>query len=373
MTPFLDLRSINAKQRNELRAAFERVLDSGWYILGDEVRQFEDEFAGFCMASHCVGVGNGLDALVLSLRALAVGPGDQVIVPANTYIATWLAVSAVGAEIVPVEPNPDNYNLCPTALEAAITARTKAVIVVHLYGHPADMDEILRVSRAAGLFVIEDAAQAHGAAIGDKKIGSHGDMVAWSFYPGKNLGALGDAGAITTNDAHLAEKVRVIRNYGSRRKYHNEVLGVNSRLDELQAALLRVKLTSLAHDNVCRTRIALRYIEELSGLEIKLPQVAANTTHAWHLFVVRIRGHRDRFARRLSELGVQTVIHYPIPPHLQPAYRHLGYGRGDFPLAEAIHDEVISLPIGPTQSDAETSAVIKAVKAQLLELGDQKV
>ncbi|MEO8155398.1 MAG: DegT/DnrJ/EryC1/StrS family aminotransferase [Rhizobacter sp.] len=361
MIPFLDLKSIQLSQREELVAAFTRVLDSGWYILGQEVARFEEEYAAHCDAKHCVGVANGLDALVLVLRAMGIGPGDEVIVPSNTYIATWLAVSHVGATPVPVEPDARTFNIDPARIAAAITPHTKAILPVHLYGQPADMEPILAMARLHGLRVLEDGAQAHGARYQGQRLGAHGDAVAWSFYPGKNLGALGDGGAVTTNDAALAERIRVLRNYGSKVKYHNEVIGYNSRLDELQAALLRAKLPQLDRSNQRRAAIAQRYLAAFKGLDLLLPHVPTFAEPVWHLFVVRHK-RRDALAKRLAEAGVATMIHYPVAPHLQPAYAEMGWGVGAFPISEAMHAEVLSLPIGPTQSDEQTEQVIHAVK-----------
>jgi dTDP-4-amino-4,6-dideoxygalactose transaminase len=358
--PFLDLKAINASSRDDLRQAFERVLDSGWYVMGDELKAFESEFASHCGTRHCVGVANGLDALVLALRALGIGPGDEVIVPSNTYIATWLAVSALGATPVPVEPHPHTFNIDPKRVEAAITPRTRALMPVHLYGQPADLGPLLHIARRHGLKVVEDGAQAHGARYRGAPLGGHGDAVAWSFYPGKNLGALGDGGAVTTHDPEVADRIRVLRNYGSRVKYHNEVQGTNSRLDELQAALLRVKLRCLDAQNRQRAVVAHRYLEGLCGPGLVLPTVLAGTEPVWHLFVVR-HPQRDELARRLAGAGVGTVIHYPVAPHLQPAYAGLGLGAGTLPISEAMHREVLSLPIGPTQTAAQTEAVITAV------------
>ena len=368
MIPFLDLKSIQLSQREELLDAFKRVLDSGWYILGQEVAHFEEEYADHCNAKHCVGVANGLDALVLVLRAMGIGPGDEVIVPSNTYIATWLAVSHVGATPVPVEPDERSYNIDPSRIEAAITPRTRAIIPVHLYGQPADMAPILDIARRHGLRVLEDGAQAHAARYQGKRLGTHGDAVAWSFYPGKNLGALGDGGAVTTNDSALAERIRVLRNYGSQVKYHNEVIGYNSRLDELQAALLRVKLPQLERGNQHRAAIAQRYLAAFAGWDLVLPTVPAFAEPVWHLFVVRHR-QRAALAQRLADAGVATMIHYPVAPHLQPAYASLGLPRGSFPISEAMHDEVLSLPIGPTQSDEQTAQVIAAVREAVVALG----
>lgn len=358
--PFLDLKAVNADLRSELLAACEKVVDSGWYVLGQEVSAFEREFAEYCGAAHCVGVASGLDALSLSLRAMEIGPGDEVIVPSNTYIATWLAVTHVGARPVPVEPDVTTFNIDPMLIEAAITPRTRAIMPVHLYGQPANLDPVLAIARRHGLRVLEDAAQAHGARYRGQRIGCHGDAVAWSFYPGKNLGALGDGGAITTNDPAMAEKLRELRNYGSKVKYHNDAIGYNSRLDELQAALLRVKLPCLDAANQHRAEIARQYRAGLSGLDLVLPGVPDHADPVWHLFVIR-HAKRDALAHRLHESGVSTMIHYPVAPHLQPAYAFLGHGKGAFPLSEALHQSVLSLPIGPAQSLADTGKIIDAI------------
>ncbi|MGQ5521723.1 DegT/DnrJ/EryC1/StrS family aminotransferase [Chitinimonas sp. PSY-7] len=362
--PFLDIKSINQRQSDALKAAFARVLDSGWYILGAEVKRFEADFAAYCGSQHAVGVSNGLDALHLILRAYGIGAGDEVIVPSNTYIASWLAVTYAGATPVPVEPIEATYNLDPALIEAAITPRTKAIMAVHLYGQPADMDPIMAIAAKHGLKVIEDAAQAHGAYYKGRRVGKLGDAAGFSFYPGKNLGALGDAGAITTNDATLDEQVRVLLNYGSRTKYVNEVKGFNCRLDELQAALLGVKLPFMDTDNARRRDIASQYMAGLAGLPIALPVVPDSMEPVWHLFVIR-HPNRDRLQAKLTELGIGTVIHYPTPPHLQPAYAELGFTAGSLPIAERIHAEVLSLPIGPTMSDADVQTVIAAVKQAL--------
>ncbi len=361
MVPFLDLKSIQLQHRAELGEALQRVLDSGWYILGDEVKRFEQEYAAYCGARFAVGVANGLDAMSLVLRALGIGPGDEVIVPSNTYIATWLAVSHVGATPVPVEPETRSFNLDASRIAEAVTPRTRAVLPVHLYGQPADMQTILHVARRHGLAVLEDGAQAHGARIRGQRLGAHGDAVAWSFYPGKNLGALGDGGAVTTNDESLAERLRELRNYGSKVKYHNNVIGYNSRLDELQAAFLRVKLPHLDADNRRRAQIAQRYLAAFQGLALTLPFVPEFAEPAWHLFVVRHR-QRDALVKRLGKLGIATMIHYPVAPHLQPAYATMNLGHGSLPISEAMHAQVLSLPIGPTQSDAQTEQVITAVR-----------
>jgi dTDP-4-amino-4,6-dideoxygalactose transaminase len=358
--PFLDLKAQQMELRAELDEAFRRVLESGVYILGSEVEAFEAEYAEFCEARHCVGVANGLDALHLALRALGVGPGDEVIVPSNTYIATWLAVSQCGATPVPVEPDEASFNIDPALIEAAISERTKVILPVHLYGQAADLDPILAIASRHGLKVVEDAAQAHGARYKGRRLGAHGDAVAWSFYPGKNLGALGDGGAVTTDDPAIADRLRVLRNYGSRVKYVNETKGTNSRLDPLQAAFLRAKLKRLDHWNQSRRVVAARYLHELAKLGLVLPAVEPFAEPVWHLFVVR-SARRDQLQRLLSDSGVGTVIHYPIPPHLQAAYAELNYGPGSFAIAERIHDSVLSLPMGPHLDEHQQSLVIRAV------------
>ncbi|MEQ1636922.1 MAG: DegT/DnrJ/EryC1/StrS family aminotransferase [Methylococcales bacterium] len=362
--PFLDLKAAQQELGLELEKGFDRVLNSGWYILGPEVEAFETEYAAYCEAKHCVGVANGLDALHLALLALDVGPGDEVIVPSNTYIATWLAVSQCGAIPVPVEPNPLTYNIDHIGIEAAITARTKVILPVHLYGQPADMEPILAIARKHQLRVLEDGAQAHGARYKGKRLGAHGDVVAWSFYPGKNLGALGDGGAITTNDSDLAERISVLRNYGSRVKYVNEIRGFNSRLDPLQAAALRAKLKVLDSWNVRRTEIAACYTEKLANTDLILPVVPEWAEPVWHLYVVQ-HNQREALQKRLNQVGIHTLIHYPIPPHLQAAYAELGFGKGDFPIAEAIHQAVLSLPMGPHLDKAQVATTIKALQAAL--------
>ena len=364
MIPFLDLKAPHMELRTEIDAAIARVLDSGWYILGPEVEAFEAEFATYCEATHCVGLANGLDALHLALRAMDVGPGDEVIVPSNTYIATWLAVSQCGAVPVPVEPDPATHNIDPARIEAAITPRTKVILPVHLYGQPADLDPILAIARKHGLRVLEDGAQAHGARYKGRRIGGHGDVVAWSFYPGKNLGALGDGGAITTHDPELADRIRVLRNYGSRVKYVNDVQGYNSRLDPLQAAVLRVKLKHLDEWNARRAALARLYCDGLVSDSLILPHVPDWAQPAWHLFVVRHR-QRDDLQRALSEAGIGSLIHYPIPPHKQQAYAEAGYPADAFPLASQLADEVLSLPMGPQmaldQVDTVVAALVRAV------------
>jgi len=354
--PFLDLGASYRELKSEIDLAISRVLDSGWYILGPEVEAFEAEWAEYCEAKYAVGLANGLDALILALRALDVGPGDEVIVPSNTYIATWLAVSAVGATPVPVEPDLATHNINPELISTAITSRTKVLLPVHLYGQPADMDPILELARKHNIAVVEDAAQAHGARYKNKRIGGHGDIICWSFYPGKNLGALGDGGAITTNRADLADKVQVLRNYGSRVKYVNEVQGVNSRLDPIQAAVLRVKLEHLDEWTDRRRMIAVAYSEGLKDSGLILPCTPDWADPVWHLYVIRSK-ERDDLQRRLKLAGIGTLIHYPIPPHMQQAYVHLGMSAETFPCARQIADELLSLPIGP-QMDPEHIGII---------------
>lgn len=360
--PFLDLKTPYVELKSKLDAAYEKVMESGWYILGPEVEHFERNFARYCSASHCVGVGNGLDALHLILCAYGIGEGDEVIVPSNTYIATWLAVSYTGATPVAVEPDPKTYNLDPDRVAAAITPRTKAILLVHLYGQPADMDPILEIASKHGLKVVEDAAQAHGARYKGRPTGGLGDGAGWSFYPGKNLGALGDAGAVTTNDEGLADRVRVLRNYGSRTKYYNEVKGFNSRLDPLQASFLDVKLNHLEEWNGRRKVVASRYLAGLSEVPgLILPFVPAGCEPSWHLFVV-CHSHRDALQQHLQDAGIGTLIHYPIPPHLSQAYSDGSWKLGDFPIAEQLADQVISLPMGPHLSAEDQQKVIAAVK-----------
>ena len=358
--PFLSLEAAYKELQSEIESAVLASMRTGWYILGPDLDAFESDFATYCAASHCVGVANGLDALHLALLAMGVEAGDEVIVPSNTYIATWLAVSQCGATPVPVEPLESTYNINPALIEAAITPRTKVILPVHLYGQPADMDAILTIARKHGLRVLEDAAQAHGARYKGKRLGAHGDAVAWSFYPGKNLGALGDGGAVTTNDPEVADRVRVLRNYGSRVKYVNEVRGFNSRLDPLQAAVLRVKLKYLDEWNARRAAIADRYNAGLVDFGLVLPSAPDRTNPVWHLYVIRSK-RREALQHHLIDAGVGSLIHYPIPPHLQQAYADLGYQRGDFPIAEAMADEVISLPMGPQLSVADQDRVVAAL------------
>jgi dTDP-4-amino-4,6-dideoxygalactose transaminase len=359
--PFLDLKAAYLELKGEIDAAVARVLDSGWYILGPEVEAFEHEFAAYTGAAHCIGLANGLDALHLALRVLDIGPGDEVIVPSNTYIATWLAVSQCGATPVPVEPDPVTFNLDPARVEAAITPRTRALLPVHLYGQPADLDPLLAIARRHGLRVIEDAAQCQGARYRGRRIGAHGDLVAWSFYPGKNLGALGDAGAVTCNDAALAERLRVLRNYGSRVKYVNDEAGWNSRLDPLQAAVLRVKLRYLDAWNARRATLAAAYHTALADIAVLRPQVPDWAEPAWHLYVIQVEA-REQVQQRLQAQGIGSLIHYPIPPHRQQAYAGAGLGPGSLPIAEHMADRVLSLPLGPQLAPEAIARVAAALR-----------
>lgn len=363
--PFLDLRASHDPIRAELDAAYRRVMDSSWFILGHELEAFEAEFATRCGVAHAVGVGNGLDALTLALRAGGVGPGDEVLVPANTFIATWLAVSAVGAMPVPVEPDASTHNLDPERAAAAVTSRTKAIVPVHLYGQSADIGPLMALADRHGLFVLEDAAQAVGAVYRGRQVGGLGHAAAFSFYPGKNLGALGDGGAVTTDDAALAAELRRLRNYGSRTKYVHEVMGVNSRLDELQAAFLRVKLPHLDGWTDRRRAIAAAYragLDDVPGLV--LPAVPDWAEPVWHLFVVRVPW-RDEVQRRLAAAGIETLVHYPIPPHRSEAYAGLGVTTGTLPVTDVLAGEVLSLPMGPHLSDSQVTWVIDAVRAAM--------
>ncbi len=362
MIKFLDLKSINAQYRDELIEAFTRVLDSGWYILGEEVSRFEQAFARYCGNQHCIGVGNGLDALTLVLRAWKImgriQDDDEVIVPANTYIASILAVTENRLKPIFVEPKADSFNLDPQQIERAITPRTKVIIVVHLYGKLAEMNTISAIAKKHGLLLLEDCAQAHGAQINGKKAGTFGDAAGFSFFPGKNLGALGDGGAITTDDEKLAQMIVALRNYGSHKKYVNEIQGVNSRLDELQAALLSVKLPSLDRETAARQRIAGRYLNEICNPEIRLPVTENKGEHVWHLFVVRVNDRED-FMRHCQSKSIGTLIHYPTAPHQQAAYRE--FNALSLPVTEAIHREVVSLPISSTLVESEVTQIIDAL------------
>lgn len=358
--PFLDLKAAAEELRSEFDEAYHRVMDSGWFLLGKEVEAFESEFAAYCEGGHCVGVANGLDAIELILRACDIGPGDEVIVPAHTYIATWLAVSGVGAVPVPVEPDEETFNLDPARIEKAVSPRTKAIVAVHLYGQPAEMDPINGVAEKFGLKVIEDAAQAHGACYRGRKVGSLGHAAAFSFYPGKNLGAMGDGGAVVSNDCDLVDKVRKIANYGSSIKYQHDLAGVNSRLDELQAAFLRIKLKVLDEWNQRRKSCAAKYRSLLHAPRIGLPFVPDWADPVWHLFVIRCE-NRSRIQEELADAGIGCLIHYPVPSHLAGAYHSLGFGRGDFPVSEKISDEVLSLPIGPHLNNEQIMRVINCI------------
>ncbi len=362
VVPFLDLKAATEELREELLTAANRVIRSGWYVLGAEVERFEAEFAAYVGARHCIGVGNGLDALHLSLRAAGIRAGDEVIVPANTYIATWLAVTYAGAIPVAVEPDAATWNLDAGLIEEALTPRTKAIIPVHLYGQPADMSRIGLIAREHGLFLLDDAAQAHGSRWRGQRVGGVADATAWSFYPSKNLGALGDAGAVTTNDDEIAQTLRMLRNYGTRTKYENELMGYNSRLDELQAALLTAKLPMLDEWNDRRRAIAESYRTgfEAAGAPHILPAVAHDAEPVWHVYVVRTR-ERDRFRAHLAGRRVATSVHYPIPPYRQQAYDAGGFIGGKFEISDAIHREAVSLPMGPHLSPGQIEAVLEAV------------
>jgi dTDP-4-amino-4,6-dideoxygalactose transaminase len=359
--PFLDLKASYLELKEELDEAYRRVMESGWYILGQELEAFEAEFAAYCETKYCVGVGNGLDALHLILRAMEIGPGDEIIVPAHTFIASWLAVSCTGATPVPVEPDEETYNINVNGIEAVITERTRAIMPVHLYGQPADMDAINEIAARYHLKVVEDAAQAHGARYKGHRAGSLGDAAGFSFYPGKNLGAMGDGGAVTTNNADLADKLRLLRNYGSRIKYSHKIQGVNSRLDELQAAFLRVKLARLDEWNASRCAVAQQYLEALSKVHtLILPVTPEWAEPVWHLFVIR---HLERLnlEQHLVRSGIGTLIHYPVPPHGAGAYSEESWLINKFPIVEKMSKEVLSLPMYPHMTQLEVDTVIKAV------------
>ncbi len=359
MIKFLDLKKVNERFRGEMDAAVKRVLDSGWYLLGKEVEQFEADFAAFCGTEHCIGVANGLDALNLIIKAYGFGPGDEIIVPANTYIASILAISENGCTPVLVEPDWTTRLIDVDRIEAAVTARTKAIMVVHLYGRAVEMDKVWEIARKYNLKIIEDSAQAHGAKYKGRRCGSLGDASGFSFYPGKNLGALGDGGAVTTDDGGLAAKIRAIRNYGSDYKYHHLYKGINSRLDEIQAAFLRVKLPHLDEDNAKRRAIAERYIREIHNPLIELPVPPADPKqHVWHVFAVTC-AERDRLQKHLEENGIQTNIHYPTPPHRQGAYAELA--GLSLPVSEKMHRDILSLPMAPVLTDEEVATVIATI------------
>jgi dTDP-3-amino-3,4,6-trideoxy-alpha-D-glucose transaminase len=363
--PFLDLKAIYDELKPELDEAYERVMRSGWFVLGKEVEAFESAYAAYCGTEHCVGLGNGLEALELVLRGWNIGTGDEVIVPSNTYIATWLAVTAVGATVVPVEPTPGGPNIDPDRIAAAITPRTRAIMPVHLYGEPADMEAIMALADKHGLKVVEDVAQAQGARWRGRRTGALGHAGAHSFFPTKNLGATGDAGAVTTDDAVLAERLRVLRNYGSRVKYVNIERGFNSRLDEMQAAFLRVKLARLDAWNDRRRLLAARYSDKLRDVPgLALPRPPHSAEPVWHLYVVRT-DRRAALMAGLEKAGIGSLIHYPIPPHLQQAYADLGQGAGAYPLAERLAETVLSLPIGPHLPMESVDEIAAAVRAAL--------
>lgn len=360
--PFVSFRPMERELDADLRAAFDRVFARSWYIEGEEDKAFEQAFARYCHADHCVGVGNGLDALFFVLKAWGIGEGDEVIVPSNTYIATALAVTYVGATPVFVEPDIRTFNIDPSKIEAAITAKTKAIMPVHLYGQPCDMDPIMEIAKKYHLHVLEDCAQAHGATYKGQVIGSFGDASGFSFYPGKNLGALGDAGATVTNDKALADKVRALGNYGSDYKYHHIYQGNNSRLDELQAAFLSAKLPHLERMNAERRRIAQMYLDGIKNPEIILPYVMEDTVPVWHIFGIRCK-RRAELERYLNEHGIGTNKHYPIPMHLQECYKDLGFKEGDFPIAEEISATQLSLPMYYGMTDEEVQYVIDMLNA----------
>lgn len=360
--PFLSFSPQHDPIREDVLAAIAHVYDKQWYVLGEQVKAFEAEYSTFNKVAHTIGVANGLDALHLALLALDVQPGDEVIVPSNTYIATWLAVSYVGGVPVPVEPDPRTYNLDPTLIEAAITPRTKGIMPVHLYGQACEMGPIMAVAQKHGLWVVEDNAQAQGAAWKGGLTGSFGNANGTSFYPGKNLGALGDAGAVTTNDEALNTKIRTLRNYGSQQKYYNEVIGQNSRLDELQASVLRVKLQHLPDWTAQRQTVAALYDQHLAGLgDLQLPATAEGATHVYHLYIVRT-ARRDALQQHLTAQGIGTLIHYPVPPHRQQAYAHLNMPAGSFPIAEEIANTALSLPMWPGMTEEHVAAVSAAVR-----------
>lgn len=362
--PFLSLREVNARYAEALKAAAARVIDSGWYVLGEELAAFEHEFAAYCGVRHAVGVGNGLDALSLILRGYRelglIAEGDEVIVPGNTFIASFLAITENRLVPVPVEPDAASFNLDAACAEAAIGPRTRAIMAVHLYGQLAEMTALAALARRHGLLLIEDAAQAHGAMSEGRKAGAFGDAAAFSFFPAKNLGALGDGGAVVTDDPALAQRIAALRNYGSEVKYRHLYQGLNSRLDEMQAAMLRVKLPYLDDDVTWRRHVARRYRDGIHHSQILLPQVAQEEQHAWHLFVVRCT-QRDALQKHLQSQGIQTQVHYPVPPHRQAAYASLRHIR--LPLTERLHDEVLSLPMGPTLDAAAVDRVIEACQS----------
>jgi dTDP-4-amino-4,6-dideoxygalactose transaminase len=361
MVEFLNLKAINHRYRKELHLALDQVLDSGWFILGKSCKAFEESFAEYCGTSHAIGVANGLDALFLCLLAHGIKNGDEVLVPSNTYIATWLAATHLNAKVIPVEPDIKTYNIDPKLIESLITKKTKAIIPVHLYGNVSDIDEISSIVKKYNIFMLEDASQSHGAKLGSRKVGQLGDAAAFSLYPGKNLGALGDAGIITTNDSNYAKEISMLRNYGSSKKYYNEVIGYNSRLDELQAAFLLVKLKRLDQDNQRRSEIADAYNQAFKDIDgLILPRTTNNTTPVWHIYALRHK-NRDHLVKLLESEGVGTMIHYPVPPHAQKAYSALNVKNDSLPIANEIHETIFSLPISPVMTDSEVNFVISKV------------
>ena len=355
MIPFLDLFAINERYRQEIEHSIQEVLDSGWYLQGEKNKEFCKNFASYCGTKYCLGVANGLDALRLIIRGYGFGAGDEIIVPANTFIATVLAITENGCKPIFVEPDISTYNINPKLVEKSITSKTKAIMAVHLYGQLADVESLSKIAKKYGLKLIEDSAQAHGAILNDKRAGSFGDAAGFSFYPGKNLGALGDAGCITTNDKDLYEKCKALANYGSDYKYHHIYKGINSRLDEIQAAILNVKLKYLEQDNEIRRSISKQYREQVDNSSIILPTVSSEESHVWHIFVVRTN-NRDKLAEFLKERGIQTNIHYPIPPHQQKAYSE--YDGDSYPITEQIHKQVLSIPISPVLSQQDVQYII---------------
>ena len=360
MIKFLDLHKINERFRNEIDTRIKQVLDSGWYLLGKQDEQFEQNFAKYCGVKHCIGCANGLDALNLIIRAFGFSQGDEIIVPANTYIASILAISENGCTPVLVEPDIETRNINPDLIEEKITSKTKAILVVHLYGQAVQMDKIWDLAKKYNLKVIEDSAQAHGAIYKGKRTGALGDASGFSFYPGKNLGCMGDGGCVTTNDDELANKVRALRNYGSHKKYCNLYKGVNSRLDEIQAAIIDVKLPHLDKDNERRREIAKYYRENIKNPKIILPTSYDEKAHVWHVFAIRTE-NRDKFQEYLKENDIQTLIHYPTPPHKQEAYKE--WNNMSFPITEEIHKTILSIPISPVMTDEEVKKVVEVINA----------
>ena len=359
---FLDLKELNKRYNQALSSSFNNFIESGWYVLGEQLKKFEDEYSFFSKTNYTIGVANGLDALVMSLKSLKICPGDEVIVPSNTYIATWLSISYCGAKPIPVEPNIETYNLDPKLIESKISKRTKAVMVVNLYGQSAELLEIKNICDKNNLYLIEDNAQSQGALCNGKLTGSFGIVNATSFYPGKNLGALGDAGAITTDDENINNYLRILRNYGSEKKYYNIIKGHNSRLDELQASILRIKLRDLKNQNTERQKIANLYNDGLNNIgDIVLPKIAEGCSSVFHLFVIRTK-NRDKLINYLFDNKIETLIHYPIPPHLQNAYKDENYKKGDFPISELIADTALSLPVGPHLSEDDIGYICNKIK-----------